>query len=338
MEPITPHAFENLGAVEKRPDPMDIMLGTAVAVKYTHPKVLTNNTAWAMPIEYQGNQPACSAHSGAEIKDLSLGSRFTPRFTWADLKTFDGWPINSGSDIRSIFKSITKNGALDFAQLGNDVSLSLVDYATPPTQVQRNLAIKHSGMGYGFITDLTFDGLKQFITDHGPTIILMRVNNRFWTAADGHTSWAEKDILPLAPSSPQWPVVSGHFVVAHSFDEDNIYFVNHFSSGWGRNGHGYFGADYMKDINDAGALFPLGFTKDLSLGMTDGDVKMLQEYLNKKGYAVAPAGHPGSSGMETLYFGPATQAALKRLQAAHGISPISGYFGPLTRAYVALNP
>lgn len=337
MDTITPHGFTKLGGLDKKEDPNDIKLGAAAPVKYTHPVELHNSSAWKMNIEYQGQQPACGAHSGAEMKDLAIGSRFSPRFTWADLKTFDGWAIDDGTDIRSIFKSITKTGVLDYAQLGNDVSLSLSEYAKAPTAQMRALASKYSGSGYGFITDLTFDGLKQFITDHGPTVILMRVNERFWKRADGVSSWLESDILPLAPHSAQFPNVSGHFVVCHSFDEKYIYFVNHWSDGWGRKGHGYFGAEYMSEINDAGALFILKFKKDLSLGMTDADVAELQRYLNSHGAQVAATGD-GSPGHETNYFGPLTMAALKKFQAAHGISPQSGYFGPLTRAYVALNP
>lgn len=334
MDPITPHGFTKLGGLPKKDDPMDIKLGAAGVPVYTHPKSLTNNDAWKIPVEYQGQQPACGAHSGAEEKDLAIGSRFSPRFTWADLKTFDGWPIDDGTDLRSIFKSITKTGVLDYAQLGNDVSLSEAEYAKAPTAAQRALAAKFSGMGYGFITDLSFDGLKQFISDHGPTIILVRVGAEWWTDKNGHSSWAEKDILPLRIPNP---TVSGHFVVAHSFDENYIYLLNHWSDTWGRKGHGYFGPEYMMYVNDAGALFTLGFKKDLYLGVTDPDVLALQKYLNAHGYPVAVSG-PGSPGNETNYFGGLTESAVKKFQAAHGISPVSGYFGPLTRAYVQLHP
>lgn len=337
METITPHAFPNPGGIEKPLDTRDIKLGAAGMPVYTHPKALMNNDAWRMPVEYQGKQPACGAHAGAEVKDLAIGSRFTPRFTWADLKTFDGWPINSGTDLRSIFKSITQAGVLDFTQLGNNVSLDELEYAKAPTTVQRANAQKFSGQGYGFITDLSFDGLKQFITDHGPTIVLMRITERFWKDANGNTSWAEKDVLPLAPASADYPPVSGHFVVAHSFDEQYIYFLNHWSEDWGRDGHGYFGANYMPLVNDAGALFLLKFKKDLSFGMTDPDVLSLQKYLNSHGCQVAASGD-GSPGHETNYFGNLTKAAVMKFQSMHGISPVSGYFGPLTRAYVQLHP
>ena len=208
---MQPHGFTILGGIDKLPDERDIKLGVSAVPVYTHPKTLTNTSAWQIPVEYQGQQPACGAHSGAEAKGLAIGSRFSPRFTWEDLKTFDGWPIDSGTDMRSIFKSITGTGVLDYAQLGNDVTLSEEVYATPPTPAQRALAKKFAGMGYGFITDLSFEGLKQFISDHGPAIVLLRVGDEWWTDIHGKNSWAESDILPVRV--PQ-VVTSGHFVLA----------------------------------------------------------------------------------------------------------------------------
>jgi hypothetical protein len=73
------------------------------------------------------------------------------------------------------------------------------------------------------------------------------------------------------------------------------------------------------------------FTKDLSLGMTDPQVKLLQQYLNIHGFAVAQRG-PGSLGNETVFFGAGTLSAVKKFQQANGISPVSGFVGPLTRA------
>jgi hypothetical protein len=75
------------------------------------------------------------------------------------------------------------------------------------------------------------------------------------------------------------------------------------------------------------------FTRDLTLGSTGSDVMELQQWLNKAGYTVAASG-AGSVGMETSYFGPATQAALARWQAANQVTPAAGYFGPITRAKI----
>jgi hypothetical protein len=71
--------------------------------------------------------------------------------------------------------------------------------------------------------------------------------------------------------------------------------------------------------------------RDLELGMTGDDVLALQKLLNANGTPVAASG-PGSAGDETTYFGALTKAALAKYQAAHGIAPAAGYFGPLTRA------
>ena len=80
-------------------------------------------------------------------------------------------------------------------------------------------------------------------------------------------------------------------------------------------------------------LLTYSFNKDLKLGSTGNDVKELQKFLNTNGYIVAPSG-PGSVGSETTIFGYATRAALIKFQIANNITPASGYFGPITRAFV----
>jgi len=79
------------------------------------------------------------------------------------------------------------------------------------------------------------------------------------------------------------------------------------------------------------------FTETLKLGATSTQVKQLQIFLNKHGFAVAPSG-AGSPGHETSYFGPATKAALMKFQEAHkeeilypeGLTSPTGYFGAST--------
>jgi peptidoglycan hydrolase-like protein with peptidoglycan-binding domain len=78
------------------------------------------------------------------------------------------------------------------------------------------------------------------------------------------------------------------------------------------------------------------FTRDLTVGSQGDDVKALQQYLNNNGFPVAPSG-PGSTGNETILFGGLTRTALAAWQAAKGISPAAGYFGPKTRAVIAGN-
>ena len=68
------------------------------------------------------------------------------------------------------------------------------------------------------------------------------------------------------------------------------------------------------------------FTTDLTVGSKGAQVTALQNWLISKGFTIA-AGATGT-------FGPQTKAALAAYQAANGISPAAGYFGPVTRAKV----
>ncbi len=70
----------------------------------------------------------------------------------------------------------------------------------------------------------------------------------------------------------------------------------------------------------------VSFSRDLTIGSTGADVTALQNWLISKSFAIAA----GATG----YFGAQTQAALAKYQAANGISPAAGYFGPITRAKV----
>src|SRR5687767_8120286 len=72
------------------------------------------------------------------------------------------------------------------------------------------------------------------------------------------------------------------------------------------------------------------FTRDLTLGVEGEDVRCLQQYLNGAGFTVASEG-VGSAGHETTQFKTLTQAAVVKWQSSNGITPASGYFGPISR-------
>lgn len=67
---------------------------------------------------------------------------------------------------------------------------------------------------------------------------------------------------------------------------------------------------------------------DMTLGSQGASVVELQDMLISKGHLVMPAG------VSKGYFGALTQSALAKYQAAMGITPASGYFGPATKASV----
>jgi len=75
-----------------------------------------------------------------------------------------------------------------------------------------------------------------------------------------------------------------------------------------------------------GQTVSTSFTMNLTIGSTGSQVTALQNWLISKGYSI-PAGATG-------YFGTQTQGALAAYQAANGIVPAVGYFGPITRAKI----
>src|SRR6185437_15776493 len=68
------------------------------------------------------------------------------------------------------------------------------------------------------------------------------------------------------------------------------------------------------------------FTHDLTVGSTGAAVTALQQFLIGKGFLTLAT--------PTQYFGALTKAAVAKFQAANGIAPAVGYFGPKTRAFV----
>jgi len=84
----------------------------------------------------------------------------------------------------------------------------------------------------------------------------------------------------------------------------------------------------------AGACAGVTFSRTLTVGSTGSDVKCLQVILNMSASTKVASSGAGSPGMETMYFGPLTLAAVKMYQTQHGWTP-ANQVGPMTRA--ALN-
>lgn len=73
------------------------------------------------------------------------------------------------------------------------------------------------------------------------------------------------------------------------------------------------------------------FTQSHQQGQSGGEIMWVQKFLNSHGAQVAASG-AGSPGNETAYFGAMTKAAVAKFQAANGITPAAGYWGPITIA------
>ncbi len=79
----------------------------------------------------------------------------------------------------------------------------------------------------------------------------------------------------------------------------------------------------------------MSWSRSLKVGSRGADVKDLQVFLNMCADSKVANSGAGSPGMESSYFGPATKAAVIKWQAARGVTPASGLFGPLSRAKAA---
>jgi hypothetical protein len=85
---------------------------------------------------------------------------------------------------------------------------------------------------------------------------------------------------------------------------------------------------------------PYTWTRDLNMGSEGADVMKLQQFLNSNADTRVSATGAGSAGMETMYYGPATGAAVAKFQVMHraevltpnGLVNPTTYFGPSTRA------
>lgn len=90
----------------------------------------------------------------------------------------------------------------------------------------------------------------------------------------------------------------------------------------------------------ASGVCPYTWTRDLNMGSTGADVMKLQQFLNANADTRVAAEGAGSVGMETEYYGPATAAAVSKMQVMYRadiLTPAAlvnptGYFGPSTRA------
>lgn len=249
-----PHSF--LASATPTPrDIRDYSLGS-LTPPVDYPSVFMQDNAWNAEMYYQAQQPACGAHSGVWLKALldsyeSKPRKYSPRFTWIDIKTFDGHALQDGTDMRSIFKSLAKKGAADLNLLPNKIDVPLEEYADPKviTKEMVDNAQPRIIKTYAFENGITFEGLKRAIYTHRAVLVRVEIGEEWWTNKNGNKSWKEADILPLRPVKQP---VGGHFVVLHSYDEDYIYFANSFSKEWGRGGHGYFGRNYMPFVTDGG--------------------------------------------------------------------------------------
>lgn len=257
----------NLGGTQRPEDVRDFPLGV-VQAPVDHPPVFMQNVA-PVAILSQLKTPSCGAHAGNYLKMyekyVELGMpqstvSFSPRFLWTQIRALDGAKPDDGSNMRTIFKALQTKGTCDLSLCTNDSWLSNAQYCDPTavTDAAKANALTNTVKSYAFLPpSSSFDDIKRAIYQNGGVLILMSVNEQMWTATNGTITWAESSVLPLRPATPAHPAVSGHFVFAHSYDQNYIYFANSWGTNWGRSGHGYFGVNYVSQLVEFGIALDL---------------------------------------------------------------------------------
>lgn len=200
----------NLGGNPRKYDPRDIKLG-AVQPPVEIPKSYQTDISWLDPI-WQDGTPSCGAHAGAHLKmilDHFDGSadkvEYSPRYLWLKIKEIDGYPLEVGTDMRSIFKALANKGVCNYSLLPNSFPTTTQEYsknvATPEMDANAHPRIIRA---YGFTVP---SKIKEAIYQNKAVLIL----------ADVGDSWWKKVFVWMFKKKD-----SGHFFIGYGFDEQSI--------------------------------------------------------------------------------------------------------------------
>ncbi len=260
--------FEMLGGKSRPQDKRDLNLGSVNPSVQIPPSYFTDISG--IRINMQNQLGICGAEAGSKLREIMNRKQtgnvvdLSPRYSWIDIKSFDGYGLNDGTDMTSIFKSGSKKGYLSNNLLKDDTLLDIGTYSSPTviTGPMNDDAQLRVLSGYAFNNNPSFDQICQDIYSNGAVILLLKVGQEMWTRNDGVISWLEKDVLPLRPPAQ---VVSGHFVVAYGYDQNYIYCLNSWSENYGRQGTLYFGRDYIPFVIEDGTevIPPVGYVESL---------------------------------------------------------------------------
>jgi Putative peptidoglycan binding domain len=325
----------SFGALESKFDNRTISYEPTLAALFTQGGVDYLPT----DIENQHTVGICTAISLTQERGKSNKKKYSADFQYLLQKKFYDLNWAEGSSILNALKVGKKYGFLPTDKWTHtteaDRNLTYMDYilklqSIPDTEIQRLLGLcVDKILGYSQIDVNSPVAIARAIGESGAGIICrFQVGKEWWTP-----SWLPKDINPLRPPVQ---VISGHAIVMSKFDynfttEQSL--ANTWGAQWNKEGTGEVIWDNYRPTESWIIVNKIYFLKDLKLGMTDPDVKLLQQFLNSHGYAVAQSG-AGSLGNETEYFGSLTQKALIKFQIANNIQPSVGYFGIITRTRV----
>lgn len=208
---------EVLGAIPRPHDTRDLPLGAA-QVPVARPPVFVQDISW-FKRNYQGHTAFCGEHAGSHLKAildfavLSNQGRKNPRYGSIKLKdpkspVYDGFGLDAGTDMRSIFKWLQKIGADDFEPLENNVTLPSHEYCNPavitPDMDANASTSKISNYAFG---NTDFESICQYAFQNKAVLLLIKCDDGFW-GTDTPTF-----------TTPKY----GHFIVVFDYDENQGY-------------------------------------------------------------------------------------------------------------------
>lgn len=301
------------GAIPRDKDKRDYgptALGMGASVS-TYPDTFAS----LVPTIYmQGVYGTCGAHAGAMLANVLFDTTSSPKYLWKKIKLIDGFPVDAGTDMRSIFKAL-QNGVCELSLLDNSLEKDEVAYTDPSeiTPVMDVNAAKYKIGSYGFIDSPTLEQIKQAIYTYKAVLLLVDCGDGWWLP-----SWGPQN-NPLHVGN----FVSHHFICATEYGMTLIDGPNSWSTLWGDKGMFHFDSGYLPHVIELG-FATIGskyiFNNNLSFGMVNNpDVHALQTRLG-----MAPEYQTGSFFMKTLF-------AVMAYQSANQI-PNTGFVGPMTRA------
>ena len=211
----------NLGAIKRSYDNRDLSLGAISAPQslWPTPKAYSSDVS-NIRHYYQNGWTTCGAHSGAalksfqEFRDTGMTDGCSPRFLWNQIKKIDGYGIYDGTDMRSIFKTLSGVGDCHYTTMPDDHSLVLSEYSVVDA-AQMDKASDEAGEAiidaYGFLPNgFTLQDLKDAIYRYHQVLMLIRCDDGFFG-----------NKIPTFSTKKYC-----HFVVAYGFDEEKIYILD----------------------------------------------------------------------------------------------------------------
>ena len=179
------------GAIQSPKDFRDIQLAK-VQAPVPIPDEFIPDYLDKIPKLFQGGLGVCSAHAGSYFKEIqeylesNQPQKFSPRYIWIKTKQIDGVPLEVGSYLRAVFKTLQSNGVCDYNLLPNQFPISLQDYSNPSvitSEIDDN-AQPRIIKSYAFLDNLSFDGLRQAIYQNKAVLARIVVDEGFFRTTE----------------------------------------------------------------------------------------------------------------------------------------------------------